>query len=187
MNRARQAKQSLFLFPFQVFFLTGLWPMGSSCLAQNNPTDQPQQKRVYTNEDLKSLPKKQTPAPTETAPAQKPSTVRQSEDKDRPSVDNDKDLNGHDKVYWQKRSHALNDKLAQLDAEADSLEKRQKEQQRVQGLKVSSDGHFRVPGESKKIADRLQKIKQQRALVLQQIEEMEDEARKAGAPPGWLR
>lgn len=182
-----QTNRYRFLFLLLVFVIASMVVMSSPSLAQDNQTSPPKEKKVYTNEDLQSPNGKATEATAAETPTQNPPATRQSKSRQPATNENGKDANGHDREYWQKRSRTLHDKLSQLGAEIDSLEKRQKEQQSVEGLKVSRDGHLRMQGENKQIADRLQKAKQERAGVLRQIDEMEDEARKAGAPPGWLR
>ena len=68
-------------------------------------------KKVYTNEDLKSLKDttrvNQSPATSRTQKSGKPSA----------GIENYRDTGGHDREYWQKRIRPLNNQLETLDSQ----------------------------------------------------------------------
>jgi hypothetical protein len=158
--------------------------------AQDNQEDQSRKKKVYTNEDLQSSnePGKSKEQSGEEPPAQQnKKSTRHAMEKSSDSQVNYKDRNGNGREYWQKKSRTLRTKLEQLNDEIASLEKQQKEIQGIQGVRVTPSGHVRVRGEEQTIAHRLDKAKRERTSIQRQIQEMEEDARKAQALPGWIR
>ena len=148
--------------------------------AERRKTSPPAAK-TYTNEDLKRLPPI-TPVsqtePTKVEDAAKPVPAK-GEAKDGEPAKDDK--------YWRGRINAAKEEVRRNEAFRDAL------QSRINGL--SADFTARDdPFQRAKIADDRQKAVAELARVTSEIEkatksigDIEEEARRAGVPPGWLR
>jgi hypothetical protein len=150
--------------------------------------------KVYTNKDLGSVP----PAPA-AEPAAKPEaasdagTAREAAKKDAQATDNDKDKDQakdktvKDQAYWSNRLKALQ---TQFDRDRDFSDA---VQTRINSLTadfvnrddpaqraVISAARDKAVAELNRLALAIEKDKQ--ALA-----DLQEEARRAGVPPGWLR
>jgi hypothetical protein len=149
--------------------------------AERRKTSPPAAK-TYTNEDLKRLPPvspvSQT-EPTKVEDATKPAGVKGETAKDSEPA--------KDQAYWRGRLNAAKEEVRRNEAFRDAL------QSRINGL--SADFTARDdPFQRAKLADDRQKAVAELARVTSEIEkstkaiaDIEEEARRAGVPPGWLR
>jgi len=108
------------------------------------------------------------PAPAQTAPATT-----------GPSLDTDQ--NGHDQEWWQQRLDELNDQQASLQQQRTDLE-----QQLAQSLSLSMYTAADMEAQ-KEFRQQLDDVDHQISMLQAQRAALADEARQAGAPPGWLR
>jgi hypothetical protein len=140
--------------------------------------------KTYTNEDLKKLPPMASevgakPAPTKVEDATKPAEVKGDAAKDAEPAKDEK--------YWRGRITAVREEARRNEMFRDAL------QTRINAL--SSDFAGRDdPYQRAQIADDRQKAIAELARVTseigkatKQIADIEEEARRAGVPPGWLR
>jgi chromosome segregation ATPase len=176
--------------------LTGLYVMAGVLLLGANAyeeesgatppaekTPKPKAKKVYTNEDLKTL--KETSrvnqAPGAVAPA--------GGSKKGGSIEAYRDAQGHDREYWQKRMRPLNNQLETLDSQIAVQQAKYDRLNAASGVKLSRSGKLRASSSDTRaqVAKRIDDLKQKRDEVLKSKQDLEEEARKAQALPEWLR
>ena len=153
---------------------------------------QPQGGKVYTNKDLPaSAQKPATTNPSTDTPAQTPTnpmaaaTEQKAEDAktaaDKPQGDQ------KDQAYWKGRMAAAREELRRSEMFAEAL------QTRVNTLNKDFNSRDNPAQPSAIGADRtealneLTRVKQDVERGKKQIADIEEEARKAGVPPGWVR
>jgi hypothetical protein len=140
-------------------------------------------KKVYTNEDLKSL--KDT-----TRVNQPPATsTPQGAGSHGTGIEGYRDTGGHDREYWQKRMRPLNNQLETLDSQIAAQQTQYDRLNAASGVKVSRSGklHANSSDTRAQVAKRIDDLKRKRAEVLKSKQDLEEEARKAQALPEWLR
>lgn len=160
--------------------------------------------KVYTNDDLKGSP---APASTSAAPA----TAAPADDANAPRPDakgtdasgktGDAKADGKtdqkadakpkdpksDAAYWRKRVQELQASIDRSKLFADSL------QSRINGLTADfsarDDPAQRsvVAGDRQKALTELDRVKKEIELQTKALADLQEEARKSGVPPGWLR
>jgi len=92
------------------------------------------------------------------------------------------DHNGHDKAWWQARVQELKDQRAELVEQRKQLEKKSNE---IQYFGRQTYGEL---NEVQQLRDQINDIVDQIKAIDQQLStDLPNEARLAGAPPGWLR
>jgi hypothetical protein len=146
--------------------------------------------KVYTNKDLPAVPQ---PA-TSTAPAEPKTDAQEVTPRDQPkdaqadSKEKDKDKPAvKDQAYWSERKKALQADLDRDQTLSDAL------QSRISAL--TTDFVNRAdPAQRAVIEKDRQKALAELAALKKQVDEhkkalagFEEEARRAGVPPGWLR
>ena len=134
--------------------------------------------KVLTNKDLP--PSAQQPAPATPAavpaPEQKPAEVQ------KPAGEPEKD-----ETWWKQRITQVREALRRNEAFAEAL------QSRVNALSadfVNRDDPFqraKIGEDRQKALMEMERVKAEIVENKKQIEDIEEEARKAGVPPGWLR
>jgi hypothetical protein len=149
----------------------------------------PVAKKTYTNDDLKQLP---APSGTPAKPAEeagKPADAKTGDAKPAPEkVDATKPAEpAKDEAYWRGRITAAREDVRRNEAFKEAL------QSRINGLTADFTARD-DPYQRAKIADDRQKALAELARVSEDIEkskkligDIEEEARRAGVPPGWLR
>ena len=138
--------------------------------------------KLYTNKDLDSV-----PAPAEPAPAAE--AVKPAEpDKAKGEKDKPKDAEPpKDQKYWGDRAAALRTQLDRDGMFADAL------QSRINGL--TTDFSARDDPAQRAVIERdrqkaiaeLDRVKKQIDTDKKAIADLDEEARRGGVPPGWLR
>jgi hypothetical protein len=154
-----------------------------------------QPSKVYTNKDLgapssPSTPPPSTAAPSSSAPATvAPSTAASAEkapegDKSAAPASNQPVKN---QAYWSGRKKALLEKMDRDQTYADAL------QSRINALQtdfVNRDDPAQrsvIERDRQKAIAELDRLKLQIAGGKKAVADFEEEARRAGVPPGWLR
>jgi hypothetical protein len=92
----------------------------------------------------------------------------------------------HGEAVWRKRMAQARDNVSRDQVLLDAL------QMRVNGLLMDYDRHdpferANIGEVRKKALDELERVKANLELSKKQITNIEEEARKAGVPPGWVR
>jgi hypothetical protein len=154
----------------------------------------PEPAKVYTNKDLVPVPTSSTPppaavpgepaapAPAATAPGEAP--------RDDAEKDKDKDKEKDPKktqAYWAGKMKSLTDEVSRNETFAEGL------QSRINALQtdfVNRDDPAQravIEQNRRKAATELDRLKKTIADGKKAITDLEEDARRAGIPPGWLR
>jgi ribosomal protein L19E len=173
-----------------LFVMPGILLLGSSAHEEKSGAPPAQgeskqkAKRVYTNEDLKSL--KDT-----TCVNQPPATASRPQNTGRHSagIEGYRDAAGHNREYWQKKIRPLNNQLETLDSQIAVQQAKYDRLNAASGMKLSRSGKLSASSSDTRaqVAKRIDDLKQKRVEVLKSKEDLEEEARKAQALPEWLR
>ena len=150
--------------------------------------------KVYTNKDLNAVPPPSTPPPPASSGAAAADAGKQKD-----ADDKEKDANGKDaakdgakgvvkdKAYWAGRLKTLQDQVDQNQTYADAM------QTRINALTtdfVSRDDPAQrsvIERDRQKAIAELGRLKQAIVDGKKAVANLEEEARRAGVPPGWLR
>ena len=153
--------------------------------------------KVYTNKDLNAAPPPSTPPPptssaTPATDAAKKDAKDEKKDakgdkeKDATAKDGSKEV-AKDKAFWAGRLKTLQDQVDQNQTYAEAI------QTRINSLTtdfVSRDDPAQrtvIERDRQKAIAELARLKQAIVDGKKAVASLEDEARRAGVPPGWLR
>lgn len=143
--------------------------------------------KVYTNKDLGTVPPSPTPPPpAAAAPADAAKSTADAKQTDKDAKDKDKEP-PKDKAYWAGRKKALADALDRDQTFADAL------QSRINALStdfVNRDDPAQravIERDRQKAIGELQRLQKQIQDDKKALADLDEEARRAGVPPGWLR
>jgi hypothetical protein len=154
--------------------------------------------KVITNKDLAAAPASSTPPPA-AAPGKTDTTAspdatdkdKATRDKDKEAKDQDKDAGAKepakDQKYWAGRLKALREQHDRDQTYADAL------QSRINALTTDfvnrADPAQRavIERDRQKAIDELNHLKDQIKADKKALADFDEEARRAGVPPGWLR
>lgn len=136
-------------------------------------------KKVYTNEDLRGMDRGDV------------SVVGNARG---PAKSGQTASNGpKDEKYWHDRMQKLRDQMAQVDRQIAQIESANQNQQPGTGGSNSSNpppppSAYTVGAHARGgNGPQLERLKERKAQIQQQIDQLEEEARRANVPPGWLR
>jgi hypothetical protein len=180
-----------------IFVAAGLiaWPASGQSLADvakkeaDRRKSVPEPAKVYTNKDLSPVPAGSPPPP----PAADASAKTADADKDKKADDKAETAEKtakppvKDQAYWSGRLKALQDKLARDKDYADAM------QTRINALTtdfVNRDDPAQrsvIEQNRQKSIDELARLKKSVQDTQKAIDDLLEEARRAGVPPGWLR
>lgn len=141
--------------------------------------------KVYTNKDLPKTPAPQSPAggalpPPAAAAGQKPADQAKPEEQKEEKEEKDE-------AWWRARMTNARTELQRHEMALEAF------QSRVNALSADfsarDDPYQRaqVAIDRQKALNEMERVKAEAARVKQQIADIEEEARVAGVPPGWLR
>ena len=149
----------------------------------------PEAAKVYTNKDL--TPTAASSTPPSTPPPAADAAKDAGKEKDAKDAKDVKDANGKetvkDKAYWSGRMKALQDQVDQNSTYVDAI------QTRINALStdfVNRDDPAQravIERDRQKAIAELARLKQAILDGKKAIATLDDEARRAGVPPGWLR
>ena len=154
----------------------------------------PEAAKVYTNKDLNAAPAPSTPAggTKDTKDPKDPKDAKDTKDaKDAKDPKATTDANGKepakDKAYWSGRLKKLQDQLEQNQMLVDAM------QTRINALStdfVNRDDPAQrsvIERDRQRALSELTRLKQAVVDGKKAVADLEEEARRAGVPPGWLR
>jgi hypothetical protein len=183
--------RSMALFALGLAVLGGVPPVRAQSLAEVAQKEEQRRKsvpapaKVYTNKDLTPVPNgapiPAAPAATDTAAA--PAAASSDADK----AAKDKPATVKDQAYWAGGRKSLQEKLDRDQIYLDAM------QTRVNSLTtdfVNRDDPAQravLERDRQKALAELSRLQQEIVKGKQAIADFEEEARKAGVPPGWLR
>ncbi len=148
--------------------------------------------KVYTDKDVKRA----APAPGGAAPASStpaaptpstPSTPPPAATPDAQAPPAQAEESGKDETWWKSRMNQARENLRRNEAFAEAL------QSRVNGLTgdfASRDDPYqraKIGEDRQKAIAELDRVKAEIEQAKKQIVDIEEEARRAGVPPGWIR
>ncbi len=173
------------------------WPARAQSLADIARKEEERRKatpapaKVYTNKDLKE---QVAPPPSDAAKPADEKTKDEAKDKDKDSSkdkDGAKDKDGKepvkDRAYWSNRLKALEEKLLRDSNYLDAM------QTRINALNTDFVNRDDPAQRAIVERDRQKALAEQGRLTKdvaddkKAIADLEEEARRAGIPPGWLR
>lgn len=143
--------------------------------------------KVLTNEDLpRATAPRPAPAPAAdpAAPATTPEAEARPAAAEQPSAPGEP---ARDEAWWRQRISAAREELRRNEMFADAL------QTRINSLTndfASRDDPYqraKIAEDRQKALAELERVKADIESTRKKIAEIEDEARRAGVPPGWLR
>jgi hypothetical protein len=145
----------------------------------------PSQAKVYTNKDLTAV-----PVPTPAPAGQAPDVAAPAAAAPQAAAPKEKDAGGEpakDQAYWAGRLKTLQDKLDRDQTYREAV------QTRINSLStdfVNRDDPVQRAGierDRQKMISELDRLKKSIDDGKKAIADLEEEARRAGVPPGWLR
>jgi hypothetical protein len=185
-RRVRRAAQVLFA-AFLAFCVVPVATAQGPSLAELAKKEQERRKtqkptgKTYTNKDLPESAQGRTPTPS-SSPTPAPTPINEAKPAEKPAGQDEKD-----EGWWRKRIAAAREELRRNEVFAEAL------QTRINSLSsdfVNRDDPYqraKVGEDRDKAMAELARVKAEIETGKKQIEDIEEEARKAGVPPGWLR
>ena len=150
----------------------------------------PEPAKVYTNKDLNPAPAGSTPSDASAKPAdaaKAADTDRDAKAKDAKAKDDKDKEPAKDQAYWAGRLKQLQDQLARDQNYADAM------QTRINSLTtdfVNRDDPAQrgvIERDRQKSIAELARLNKSVQDARKGIADLQEEARRAGVPPGWLR
>jgi hypothetical protein len=153
---------------------------------------QPQTGKVYTNKDLPaSAQKPATANPSTETPAQTPTdpvaaaTEQKAEDGKAPGDKPQGDQK--DQAYWKNRMATAREELRRSEMFAEALQTRVNTLNKDFSSRDNPAQRSAIGADRTEALNELTRVKQDVERGKKQIVDIEEEARKAGVPPGWVR
>lgn len=143
--------------------------------------------KVITNKDLSPVPESSTPPPAAPASTSPAGEAKDKDAKDQDAKDKDSKEPPKDQAYWAGRKKQLTDAIDRDQTYADAL------QSRINALTtdfVNQADPVRqgaIARDRQKALAELDRLKDQIQKNKKALEDLDEEARRAGVPPGWLR
>ena len=151
----------------------------NTAAARNASAERPRAK-VYTNKDLSAADRvPPAPATVKTSPTTKETPPAAAPDSKIPDIKREE--------YWRDRMRPLRERLDHARARADDTKRR------AEALMRAADRCFMIGvvcadyTESLRLTDEHKVLLADVASAERDVAELEEEARRAGVPPGWLR
>lgn len=169
----------------------GLADVAKQQEARRGKDDKRDGPKVYTNKDLRGGPASSAAQPQKTtpAPAAASSSAAAAATSEPPAAEPKSDAKAEvrNEQYWRKRTQALRDQLERDRTLTDAL------QSRVNALTadvISRDDpaqRAKLSLDRQKALTELERLKAAVSDGTKAIADLDEEARRAGVPPGWLR
>jgi hypothetical protein len=146
----------------------------------------PASAKVYTNKDLTALPAGAMPPPAPAAPSSLAEAAKAAADADKAAKDKSNEP-AKDQAYWSGRRKTIQDKIDRDQTYVEAL------QTRVNSLSadfVNRDDPAQrkvIETERQKAVTELGRLQQEIVTGKKALADLEEEARRAGVPPGWMR
>ncbi len=134
--------------------------------------------RMITNEDLKAG--KKEPSST----GENSSGVKQIQPAENSEERGSSKTERRDEAYWRNRSKKLRDQIAALDSEINKINEKMKSG-KSDGIQIGFGTYNQYMIAD--FEDQAKTLEKEKQKLLKWMTELEEEARRAGALPGWLR
>jgi len=146
---------------------------------------QPSGGKVYTNKDLPEAARQRVPPP---APDAQPEADAQSAaGRETAAPDGPKRESARGEAWWRARMAKALDEVRRNEQLADELQSRINALTRDFTSRDNPVQRAQVGQDRAAALTELARVQQELELARRRIGEIEDEARRAGVPPGWLR
>jgi hypothetical protein len=149
-------------------------------------------KRVWTDKDLKEIKKERlnitfVPPDPDEKKKKKKKKVTDPPDLVRDTTEGEKHDPKKTEKYWRERKNALVDKIKKNEEEIKNMQARLFQLQgQLTGTDIYSQ-RVQIEQEIRDTTKKLENYKKGLERMKKDLEDLHDEARKAGALPGWLR
>jgi hypothetical protein len=141
--------------------------------------------KVLTNDDLKNGGQPSAPPATDSTKSDAPPAQAESK---KPAKEKDAaDVNASGEDAWRKRITAARDELHRNEVFAEALQTRINVLTGDFAARDNPIERAQIADERQKALAELDRVKGDIEKSKKQIADIEEEARKAGVPPGWLR
>ena len=147
-----------------------------------SPLNPKKAKRVLTNEDIAENPSTSGPPENNGKISAKPLKSSALPARKEPSTPPASDQQAE--AYWRKRAGEIRAQMEHVDKAMADLSEKIKSG-KSDGLKIGFDTYTAVIEAN--FGDQMKSLQQVKEKLQQQLDGLEEEARKAGAQPGWLR
>jgi len=157
--------------------------------AERRKTQPPTAGKVYTNKDLPESAQKPataTPAPAAQGTPQDPVAVATEQKAADASADKTKGEQ-KDEAYWKKRMADAREELRRNEVFVGALQTRVNTLNRDFANRDNPAQRSRIADDRTEAATELARVKAEVERSKKEIADLEEEARKSGVPPGWLR
>jgi hypothetical protein len=151
--------------------------------AKKTQKDKPKPKKVYTEEDLSSIPGHGVSVVgDETPPGAGAAGTKKADGKPKSNV---AAMSGQDEDYWRGKARVILDEIAATDQ---AIAKTKDEIK-----KYGSDGFDATSGLKNNViyidnrSSKLQQLEKRKADLEKRMDQLQEEGRKAGAEPSWFR
>jgi hypothetical protein len=129
-------------------------------------------KKVYTNDDLKTMHGDSLSVVGTTGSQKKPATSNNTKNEQR------------EQAYWHNRAQKLRSQIAEVDAQIAQITHDNSQTDSGGGAGATAGSNPIYFGGQ---GVRLNNLRGRKASIEKQLDDLAEEARKAGVPPGWLR
>ena len=147
---------------------------------------QPATGKVYTNKDLPESARK--PATSPATEAATPADPVAAATEEKPAEPGDKPQGEQkDEAYWKKRMADAREELRRNEMFAEALQTRVNTLNKDFNSRDNPAQRSRIGEDRAEALKELTRVKGEVEHSKKQIEDVQEEARKAGAPAGWLR
>lgn len=114
--------------------------------------------------------------PDSAPPVRKESELERDGSEVEGSIDVEVDNEGHTREWWQNRVTSLHQRLSETEEAIERVEEKI--------FRTTPEGQIT---ELRSHQRRLERLQKERDRILEEIDDLAEEARRAGAPPGWIR
>lgn len=142
--------------------------------------------KVLTNKDLAPAPEPSTAPPPAPAAATPAADAKDKDAKDKDAKDAANEPK-KDQAYWSGRKKTLQDSLDRDQTYADALQSRINALTRDFVNEADPVRQRNIAADRQKALAELERLKDQTEKDKKALADLDEEARRAGVPPGWLR
>jgi hypothetical protein len=143
--------------------------------------------RVYTNKDLGQVEPPPAPAPAPAPPASAGEGSAEEKKADGPAEPTDEEKRAADREQWRARITQARTELDRSKMFAEALQTRANSLWADFTARDDPAQRSVIEAERKKTLAELDRVKTEIEARTKAIADLEEEARRAGIPPGWLR
>lgn len=156
------------------------FPLAQVDLIATNRANAPRRGKVWTNDDIERLKGGGAVTVMGSAPAAPASEEPLAEESAAGEEGEEAPPKEETREYWQGRLRPLQEELTQIDQQIQNL-------RRSEGQAASNAINVLGGNPGVQVEDTLRRLEKHRTEIQQQIAALQEEARRKGVPPGWVR